>query len=138
MRALALLLGGVALCVAASAFVIGCGHHPKTVVVENPPPPPPPPAQVIVVQQEPPAPMVEVIPVSPGPTFVWVSGYYAWHDRYVWVHGEWRMPPHGFEHGRWVPDRWERGPHGWERHEGRWEHGPEHGDDHHDDHHDHH
>jgi hypothetical protein len=44
----------------------------------------------------PPAPMpaVEYVPVSPGPPYVWVPGYYAWrYPGYAWVPGRYAIPP---------------------------------------------
>ena len=42
----------------------------------------------VVVTVAPPAPRREVIPVAPGPRYVWEPGYYRWrHHRYYWVPG---------------------------------------------------
>ena len=52
--------------------------------VRRPPPPPPPPERVVYVEPAAPPPPVEVIPVSPGPEYVYVrGGYYRDHDRWV-------------------------------------------------------
>jgi len=76
-------------------------------VYESEPPPPP-------------APLVEVVPVAPGPEFLWIAGYHHWDGhRYVWVQGRYERRPHPRAH--WVHPHWEvRGrAHVWVR--GRWE-----------------
>jgi hypothetical protein len=61
-----------------------------TVHEEHRRPPPPPPAPAVIYEPAPPPP-VEVIPVAPGPEFVWVpGGYYRDRDRWLWRHGEYR------------------------------------------------
>jgi hypothetical protein len=69
------------------------------VVASQPPPPPAPP-------------QVEVVPVSPGPTYYWVPGYWAWRaGGWVWVPGVWVRPPH---HGAvWVSGHWAQHGHGY-------------------------
>ena len=58
-------------------------HH---AVVYQEPPPPPPPAPVVV--EPAPAPLVEVVPVAPGPAFFWVPGrYYRERGAWVWHRG---------------------------------------------------
>ena len=44
-----------------------------------------------VVDDPPPAPLVEVVPVAPYPTAVWVGGYWG-HDgrHWAWRRGHWR------------------------------------------------
>lgn len=52
----------------------------------------------------PPPPRVVVVPVSPGPDFVWVEGYwYPVGHHYKWHQGYWTRPP--YAGARWV------GPH---------------------------
>ena len=81
-------------------------------VVEQPvvqQPPPPPPAQT------------EVVPVAPGPTYVWVPGHWAWRGPrfgYVWVPGGYAVPAQpGYQ---WVPAHWAPRPGGWVWVEGHW------------------
>lgn len=65
----------------------------------------------------PPAPY-EAQPVSPGPAYVWIGGYWAWHlSRYVWVGGRWAMPPTGHA---WVPGAWGRHGNQWRWSGGHW------------------
>jgi len=75
--------------------VIGIGMLAGCVVREEPPrrrvyvydaPPPGP----VVVQEAPPADIVEVVPVAPGPEFIYIRG--GWHregGRWIWHHGYW-------------------------------------------------
>lgn len=57
----------------------------------------------------PPAPrIIRRVPVSPGPGFVWLDGYwFADGGRYRWHDGYWTRPP--FEGARWVGPRHEGG-----------------------------
>jgi hypothetical protein len=80
----------------------------------------------------PPAPrVVAVRPVSPGPDFAWIDGYwYPVNGRYVWHDGYWSRPAYVGAH--WVPARhdghqffagyWD-GPHGRVEHDHRWDRG---------------
>lgn len=55
----------------------------------------------------PPAP-VEVVSLPPGPTYVWVGGYYDYYGgRYVWRRGYWGRPPRPGV--RFFPPRYVRG-----------------------------
>jgi hypothetical protein len=58
------------------------------------------PAEV-EVDTDPPAPILETVPPSPGPDYVWVGGEWAWHDRWTWERGHWGTPPH--PGAIWVP-----------------------------------
>jgi hypothetical protein len=100
---------------------VGCVQ--RTVYVRQPPPPPGAvePAQdqpAEVVTEAPPAPQVEVQVAAPGPGYVWTSGYWAWHSRWVWVGGRWVVPPH--RHAVWVAGHWGRRGHGYVWVGGRW------------------
>jgi hypothetical protein len=67
----------------------------------------------------PPAPIVDIIPVVPGPGFVWLEGYYRWDGRaYVWVPGRWARPPRA--RARWIPGHWVHDRRGWYFVEGHW------------------
>ncbi|MEO6873922.1 MAG: hypothetical protein ABI222_03785 [Opitutaceae bacterium] len=79
---------------------------------ELPPPPPvllpaPPDYNVeYVVGAPPPPPRQEIIVVRPGPSYVWIGGYWARHGRrQEWVAGRWEKPPHGRR--EWVAPRYE-------------------------------
>ena len=74
----------------------------------------------VYVPAAPPAPYVEVVGTAPGPSYVWVNGYWWWNgDQYVWMRGHWSLPPepgyvyvrsgwvyaggqYRFVHGRWA------------------------------------
>ena len=68
---------------------------------------------------EPPLSPAEVIPSSPGFSYVWVGGHWGWNvNRYVWVPGAWVVPARGYS--TWVPGRWDRDGHGWYWIDGHW------------------
>ena len=58
---------------------------------------------------EPPRPRVlRVRPVSPGPGYNWVDGYwYPVGNRYTWHQGYWTRPP--YEGSQWTAPRYEGG-----------------------------
>ncbi len=96
---------------------VGCTQE-KVVYVPAPqpgapvgaPPPGPAPAPVagdVVVQQAPPAAQVEVIPVSPGPAYVWAPGYWYWGgNRWLWYRGAYVIRPRA--HAVWVSPHYVR------------------------------
>jgi len=66
---------------------------------------PPTPAPVVIVEAPPPV-RHEHRGHAPGPDYVWIDGYWAWHGHHhEWVAGRWARPPHG--HRQWVAPRWE-------------------------------
>ncbi len=68
------------------------------------------PAYIVVADAPPDTTVVEVIPESPGPSYIWVGGYYSWGgSRYVWQRGRWAVPPSGF--GIWVAPTYDRNQH---------------------------
>lgn len=82
-------------------------HDPypvQTVAPAYPPGTPPPVAPSVVVPGAPPAPQVETIPPPPGPTYVWVGGYWVWQGEWRWRPGLWLAPPRPA--AVWVPGRW--------------------------------
>ena len=82
----------MALLVLAGAIILtGCIYREH--VVYRQPGPEPVVATEIVVNGAPPAPRAEVITVAPGPNFVWISGGWAWQNRWVWQRGHWECPP---------------------------------------------
>ena len=54
---------------------------------------------------------------APGPGYVWIDGFWDWHNRYVWVPGKWEVRRAGLV---WDPGGWHRGHHGWRRHREGW------------------
>ena len=77
----------------------------------------PPQQQPAVVVQPPPV-RVEVVPVAPGPGYVWVNGYWSWNGAWFWVPGRYVFPPRA--HVVWVPGVWIHERHGWRWHHGHW------------------
>jgi WXXGXW repeat (2 copies) len=94
-------------------------------------------AQAVIVERAMPAPIVEVVPVAPGPGFNWVPGHWAWRNgAWFWIKGHhiqgmvpvmpapvvevvpvrpspnhmWVKGHHVFEGGRWswTPGVWVR------------------------------
>lgn len=77
------------------------------------------PATEVIVEEPPPAPVREVIVASPGPGYVWISGYWGWSaGRRVWVGGHWERPPR--RHAVWIAPRWEHRGHGYVYIRGYW------------------
>jgi hypothetical protein len=78
----------------------------------------------ISIGPPPPPRVVRVRPVTPGPGYVWVTGYwYPEGRRYKWHDGYWTRPP--YEGAVWVAPRHENGLfyNGyWEGSRGRFEH----------------
>jgi hypothetical protein len=72
--------------------------EPRPAVVFAPVPPPAvvvaPAPGIVVVHRPLPAPLVERIPIAPGPDYVWIGGYYdAFGDDWVWVPGGYVLRP---------------------------------------------
>jgi YXWGXW repeat-containing protein len=74
----------------------------------------------VYVNVPPPPAVVEVRPVAPSHTHVWVDGYHRWDGAaYVWVPGRWAAPPHA--HAHWVAGHWaHHHHHGYYWVEGHW------------------
>src|ERR1700733_3481497 len=65
----------------------------------------PPQAEVVVADPAPPPLQVEVVPVAPDPTFIWIGGSWEWRGRWVWAGGHWGARPHPgavWVRGGWV------------------------------------
>lgn len=77
------------------------------------------PGGVDIVVEAPPPPRHEHRDHRPGPDYVWIDGYWAWHGgHHEWVAGRWDRPPHG--HHEWVAPRWEHRGKGYVFIEGSW------------------
>jgi hypothetical protein len=65
------------------------------------------PEAEVYVNEVPPPPREEVIVgVAPGPSYVWVGGYWTWHhSNWYWVGGRWAPRPR--PSAVWVPGHWE-------------------------------
>jgi hypothetical protein len=74
---------------------------------------PPAAPEVVQVPLPLPAAVVETIPPSPGPAYVWIPGHHAWrshHKAYVWLPGYYTVPvAPGYV---WVPGYWAVAPGG--------------------------
>jgi hypothetical protein len=73
------------------------------------------------IERRPPVARVEVISVRPGPSYVWVAGYWGWVGAdYYWVPGRWTVPPQRV-YTVWVSGSWDhhRGR-GWHYRPGHW------------------
>jgi len=74
----------------------------------------------VYVNDAPPPPREEVaVGVAPGPAYVWVGGYWAWHhSNWYWVQGRWAARPR--PGAVWVAGRWEARGRGHVWVSGRW------------------
>jgi hypothetical protein len=73
-----------------------------------------------VVPVAPPPPRVEYVGPPPVVGYLWIGGYWGWHDgRHDWVPGHWEAPRPGY---RWVPHEWVHEGNGWRLHGGHWDH----------------
>src|ERR1017187_9328547 len=98
--------------------VLGAGCVERQ--VEYVPAQPGAPAGPVVGEQAPSPPQAEVVPVTPGPDYVWMPGYWSIGvgGAYVWIGGRYAIPPrphavwiggHWYRHGRhyaWVGGHW--------------------------------
>lgn len=75
-------------------------------------------AVYIVAPEAPPVDREEVIPESPGHSYVWIRGNWMWHRSWVWEPGHYATLPH--DNAVWVPGHWEKRPHGWLWIPGHW------------------
>lgn len=72
-----------------------------------------------VVMKAPPPQRVEIIGTAPYPGYIWIGGFWSWHNhRHEWVPGRWEAPRHG---NHWVPHRWDRDGKYWRERRGHWE-----------------
>ena len=75
-------------------------------------------SRVVYVKTPPPPVRVEVRPVSPYKTAVWIPGHWQWkRGRYVWVPGHWKQARAGYV---WVPGHWSKRARGWVWVSGHW------------------
>jgi hypothetical protein len=73
----------------------------------------------VVITVAPPVPIVETIPPSPGPNWVWVGGYHQFRGgRYVWIKGHYAHPPHPGQ--SWVAGHYDKRGKGWVYVGGHW------------------
>jgi len=73
----------------------------------------------VYIQTAPPSPIVETVPVAPGPGYFWVGGYWRWNGyRYAWVHGNYQYRP--YAGAAWHAGHWVNGRRGWYWRAGHW------------------
>ncbi len=63
------------------------GSQPQTTEVV--PAPAPVETGTTIIETTPPAPLVEVVPLAPGPGFFWSPGHWYWNNGWVWLSGSW-------------------------------------------------
>ena len=76
--------------------------------------------QPVDVDVAPPPPQVEVVPVAPSASHVWLPGHWNWHPmhrRHVWVPGHYAIRQHG---AVWQPAQWVRFGPRWRYVPGHW------------------
>jgi hypothetical protein len=93
------------------------GHY---AVVAAPAPPPPGQQVEVIASEEPPIPIVEVVPLAPGPEYFWIGGHWHWNGGWVWMRGHYDRHPHFHPGAGWVAGRWDRRGGIWAWHEGHW------------------
>jgi hypothetical protein len=72
-----------------------------------------------IVTVAPPALQSEVVLAQPAPNYVWVPGYWTWHNEsYQWVAGNWQLPPNSSS--VWVAPRCEQQGNAYKFTEGYW------------------
>lgn len=102
------------------ALMLGAGI--ATAQVPMPPPPPiPDEVSVTIVKDQPPSPIEEAVVEStrPGPSYVWVAGYWDYRPTgWLWVSGRWAAPPAA--EVRWVAPEYTRVDRGVEYVPGHW------------------
>jgi hypothetical protein len=72
------------------------------------------PAPVVVAAPPPPV-YQETVYAAPAPGYVLVPGHWSWRGRWVWIRGEWVMPPQpgaywvagAYQGQNWVEGHWE-------------------------------
>jgi hypothetical protein len=78
----------------------------------------PPPGRVYVVDRPPPF-RREIVPVAPGPRYVWIPGRWARAGSgWAWTSGRYIVPPGRYR--GWVPGAWHQGRRGWYYVKGHW------------------
>jgi hypothetical protein len=72
-----------------------------------------------IVNEAPPALLTDVTVAQPGPSYVWINGYWSWRSQqYQWVSGHWEMPPNA--NSTWVAPTIQPQGNGYKFTEGYW------------------
>jgi hypothetical protein len=61
----------------------------------------------VVAPEAPPAPMMETIPIAPGPDYFWIGGHWHWNHGWVWLAGHYDRHPHFHEGAGWEAGHWD-------------------------------
>jgi hypothetical protein len=80
-----------------------------------------PDGKTIIVTEAPPALQSEVALAQPSPNYVWLAGYWTWHNNgsgYQWVSGHWELPPR--PGSVWVAPTWQQQGNAYKYTEGYW------------------
>ncbi|MCE5316749.1 MAG: hypothetical protein LLG04_05220 [Parachlamydia sp.] len=75
-------------------------------------------SSVGIPTQPPPAAVAEVIPTSPGASYLWVPGHWTWKGAWYWEKGHWSVRP--YPQAIWIPGQWTVRHHGWVWMQGHW------------------
>jgi len=70
------------------------------------------------VTEAPPPPRTEIAIPSPGPAYVWIPGHWGWQDHWIWIGGDWVIPPR--PEAVWVAGFWARAANGYVWKPGHW------------------
>ena len=92
-------------------LALGIAPGCVTRVIEEVPP------NAEIVEGVPPPAQVELIPVAPSASHLWIPGHWAWRRGWVWEPGHFEQ--HRIGHA-WHPGHWLRHRHGWVWIEGHW------------------
>jgi len=90
--------------------------NPANVIIENATPG----TTTTIVNAAPPVLRPDVVLAQPSPDYVWLTGYWTWHDNngYRWVAGHWELPPR--PGSMWVAPRCEQQGNAYKYYEGYW------------------
>ncbi len=93
------------------------GHY---VVLSAPQYPPQGGPVEVMAPEPPPGPIIETVPMAPGPEFFWIGGHWHWNHGWVWAGGHYDRHPHFHEGGGWEAGRWDHRGGNWVWAEGHW------------------
>ena len=103
------------------ATLVGVTAGTALAQIPVPVPVPLPGLEVRFSTGKPPAPRYERRPVSPGPDYVWVGGFWDWDGaHWRWISGRWelRAQPQAY----WIAPRYIHSGHGYIYEPGHWSH----------------
>ena len=100
---------------AAALLLAGCTdtvrvREPPAYVIDEP--------DSVVVREPPPAVREEIVPIAPGPGYLWRPGRWRWHDGWGWEGGAYIARP--LPEAEWEPGHWAERRYGWAWIPGHW------------------